>query len=62
MRFGWSTPGIGVIVKLDLASNAELDRIEVPEPHPEPHGLSVCEDGFLYCDATSGWVAKISWR
>ena len=53
--------GDRVIVKLDLATNDELDRIVVPEPHPEPHGLSVCDDGFLYCDATSGWVSKISW-
>lgn len=53
--------GDRVIVKLDLATNAELDRIVVPEPHPEPHGLSICNGGFLYCDATSGWVAKISW-
>jgi hypothetical protein len=53
--------GDRVIVKLDLASNAELDRIVVPEPNPEPHGLSICEGGFLYCDATSGWVSKISW-
>ena len=53
--------GDRVIVKLDLATNAELDCIVVPEPHPEPHGLSICEDGFLYCDATSGWVSIISW-
>jgi len=53
--------GDRVIVKLDLATNDELDRIVVPEPHPEPHGLSICESGFLYCDATSGWVSKITW-
>ncbi len=51
--------GDRVIVKLDLEEGRELDRIEVPEPHPEPHGLSICEGGFLYCDATSGWIAKI---
>jgi len=48
-----------LIVKLALDTGEELDRIEVPEPHPEPHGLSIYEDGFLYCDATSGWVVKI---
>mgnify|MGYP001185766264 CR=1 FL=1 len=53
--------GDRVIVKLDLATNDELDRIVVPETHPEPHGLSICEGGFLYCDAASGWVSKISW-
>jgi hypothetical protein len=48
-----------VIVKLDLEGNGELDRIEVPLPNPEPHGLSICEGGFLYCDAASGWVVRI---
>ena len=49
-----------VIVKMDLEEEGkELDRIDVPEPYPEPHGLSIYNGGFLYCDATSGWVAKI---
>lgn len=51
--------GERVIVKLDLDGEGELDRIEVAEPYPEPHGLSICEGGLLYCDATSGWIAKI---
>lgn len=49
-----------VIVKLDLDSGEELDRIEVPEDAPEPHGLSAFGDDFLYCDATSGWITKIT--
>ena len=49
-----------ILVKLDLKDGSELDRIEVPEPHPEPHGLSIFGQDFLYCDATSGWIAKIS--
>ena len=49
-----------VIVKLDCAEGAELDRIEIPPRNPEPHGLSVCGDELLYCDATSGWVVQIS--
>ena len=49
-----------VIVKLDLNDGNILDRIEVSEDYPEPHGLSIYETGFLYCDASSGWVAKIS--
>ena len=49
-----------VIVKLDLDSGEELDRIEVPEPHPQPHGLSLYGEDFIYCDASSGWVAKIN--
>lgn len=48
-----------VIVKLDLADGTILDEIKVPETHPEPHGLSIYGEDFLYCDAASGWVAKI---
>ena len=48
-----------VIVKLDVNTGGEMDRVEVPEPHPEPHGLSACSGGLLYCDATSGWVVKV---
>ena len=49
-----------VIVKLDLEDGTILDKIEVSENYPEPHGLSIYGDDFLYCDASSGWVAKIS--
>ena len=52
--------GDRVIVKLDLADGSELDRIEVPEPHPEPHGLSIFGRDLIYCDAASGWIAKIT--
>ena len=52
--------GDRVIVKLDIETSEEMDRIEIPEPHPEPHGLSAYKDGsWVYCDATSGWVAEI---
>jgi hypothetical protein len=49
-----------VVVKLDLMDGAELDRVVVPESFPEPHGLSIFGEDLLYCDATSGWVTKIS--
>jgi hypothetical protein len=48
-----------VIVKLDLEDGSELDRIVVPASDPEPHGLSIFGEDFLYCDASSGWVTKI---
>lgn len=49
-----------VIVLLAVDGSGELDRIEVPATEPEPHGLSVWDDGRLaYCDATSGWVVAI---
>lgn len=47
------------IVKLDARSGTVLGEIRVPTSQPEPHGLSGYEDGFLYCDATSGWVARV---
>jgi streptogramin lyase len=49
-----------VIVKLDVSSGAELDRIDVPTPHPEPHCLSIFGEDLLYCDASSGWVVEIT--
>ena len=48
-----------VIIKFDLASGEEIARIDVPEPHPEPHGLTLFEDKLLFCDAASGWIATI---
>lgn len=48
-----------VIVKLDPRTGDQLDCIHVPSSDPEPHGLSGFDGGFLYCDATSGWVARI---
>lgn len=48
-----------VIVKLDVATGAELERIAVPQETPEPHCLSADGDTLLYCDATSGWIVRI---
>jgi len=49
-----------VLVKLDLRDGTELDRVVIPESDPEPHGLSLFGENLLYCDATSGWVAKVT--
>jgi streptogramin lyase len=49
-----------VVVKLSVADGHELDRIEVPHPYPEPHCLSIFGRDLLYCDASSGWVTKIT--
>lgn len=51
--------GDRVLVKLDPTTGVEVERIHAPEPHPEPHGLSVFGADLVYCDATSGWVARI---
>ncbi|MEZ4662781.1 MAG: hypothetical protein R2911_34970 [Caldilineaceae bacterium] len=55
----WVVPRQRVIVKLDLDDGRELDRIDVPAPTPSP-GLSICGDDLIYCDASSGWVARIT--
>jgi hypothetical protein len=49
-----------VIVKLEVQTGKEVDRIIVPESDPQPHGLSIFGTDLLYCDATSGWVVKIT--
>lgn len=51
--------GHRVVLKLDPATGAELARIHAPAPHPEPHGLSIFGADLIYCDASSGWVARI---
>ncbi len=52
--------GDRVIVKLDVETSEEMDRIVVSEPHPEPHGLSKLTDSsWVYCDATTGWITEI---
>lgn len=48
-----------VIIKLALEDGSELDRIEIRPEYPEPHGLSAFGNDFLYCDATSGAIARI---
>ena len=49
-----------VILRIDPEDGTELERIVVPGSAPEPHGLSICGDDLLYCDATSGWITRIS--
>ncbi|MSP12300.1 MAG: hypothetical protein EXR62_05000 [Chloroflexi bacterium] len=49
-----------VIVKLDVQDGRELARITVPDSEPQPHGLCRYGRDMLYCDATSGWVTRIS--
>ena len=48
------------IFKLDVDTGAELEVIHIPDSMPEPHGLSIFGDDLLYCDATTGWVVKIT--
>jgi len=48
------------ILKLDVETGRDLDVIQIPDSEPEPHGLSIFGDDLLYCDATTGWVVKIT--
>lgn len=48
------------ILKLDLNDGRELARITIPADQPEPHCLTRDGDDFLYCDATSGAITRIS--
>lgn len=48
------------ILKLDVETGRNLDVIQIPDSEPEPHGLSIFGDDLLYCDATTGWVVKIT--
>lgn len=49
-----------LIIKLDIEDGSKLDEIHVSNEYPEPHGLSLSGDDLLYCDATSGWIVKIT--
>jgi len=40
-----------VILKQDPQDGSELERIEVPEPYPQPHGLTLWNGDFVFCDA-----------
>lgn len=48
------------IFKLDPADGTLRDRIEIPREMPEVHGLARDGADLLYCDATTGWVVRIT--
>jgi hypothetical protein len=48
-----------VLIKFDVETNEEMDRIDVPESHPAPHGLSAYPGGLIYCDSSTGWIGVI---
>ena len=47
------------LIKFDIESNEEMVRIDIPECHPAPHGLSIYDGGFIYCDSSTGWIGII---
>lgn len=48
-----------VIAKMDVETGDVRDEIHIGPEHPEPHGLARCGDDLLYCDAMTGWIARI---
>lgn len=44
--------------RLDVQTGATLDKITLPEDAPEPHGMTIWEGHFWYCDAESHTVAR----
>ena len=48
-----------IIVKLDARDGRVTETINIPESEPEPHGLSLRDGVFWYCDAESGAVCRI---
>ena len=48
-----------VIARMDIESGKVRDEIRIGPEHPEPHGLARCVNDLLYCDAMTGWIARI---
>jgi sugar lactone lactonase YvrE len=46
------------IYRLDPQTGAQRAKIEIPEPYPEPHGLSVWNGVGWYCDAHTRAVCR----
>jgi hypothetical protein len=40
-----------VIIKQDPKDGRELGRIEIPQPYPQPHALTIWNGDFIFCDA-----------
>ena len=47
------------IYKMDPSSGELLAKIQLPEEDPEPHGMTVADGVFWYCDAGSRWVCRL---
>jgi len=48
------------IYRLNVKDGSIIDKIEIPEPYPEPHGMTRWEGNFWYCDAVSRAVCKVT--
>ena len=48
-----------VIHRLNPQTGLILETIDIPEPHPEPHGMTLWEGHFWYCDAHTRAVCRL---
>jgi hypothetical protein len=46
--------------KLDPTDAAPVARIELTKQDPEPHGLDIRDGVLWYCEASSGWICRLS--
>ncbi|MCC6165785.1 MAG: hypothetical protein IT329_01030 [Caldilineaceae bacterium] len=46
--------------RLDAKTGATLAKIELPTAAPEPHGMTIGDGYFWYCDANTGTVARFA--
>ena len=47
------------IFHLDPEDGSHINKIEIPEPHPEPHGMTYWDGYFWYCDAHTTAVCRV---
>ncbi len=50
------------IYRLNPKTGEQLEKIEIPEPAPEPHGMTLWDGYFWYCDAHTCAVCRLPVR
>jgi streptogramin lyase len=50
------------IYRLNPQTGEQLEKIEIPEPNPEPHGMTIWNGNFWYCDAHTRAVCRLPVR
>jgi len=47
------------VYRLNPQTGETLEKIEIPEPHPEPHGMTLWDGYIWYCDAHTSAVCRL---
>jgi streptogramin lyase len=47
------------IYLFDPKTGETLNKVDIPEPNPEPHGMTIWEGHFWYCDAHTRAVCRL---